>query len=89
MGNKTESVTSSDSAAKQILMHLDSQREGPYKFVMKDGESSKLLYRLPKLTRVCLVDDTHVLVKREYLEQVKDLLQDEVGHCEHHFDRTS
>lgn len=29
---------SSDSAAKQILLHLDGQREGSYKFIMKDGE---------------------------------------------------
>lgn len=29
----------SDSAAKQILLHLDSARLGPSKFVMKDGET--------------------------------------------------
>ncbi len=31
-------ISYSDSAAKQILLHLDGQREGSYKFIMKDGE---------------------------------------------------
>lgn len=29
----------SDSAAKQILLHVDSGREGPSKFILRDGES--------------------------------------------------
>lgn len=29
---------------------------------------------------VNVVDETHVLVKSGYLEEIKDLLQDEVGH---------
>jgi hypothetical protein len=27
------------------------------------------------------VDDTHLLVKRDYMEEIKDLLQDEVSKC--------
>ncbi|KAK4687195.1 TFIIH basal transcription factor complex TTD-A subunit, partial [Tremellales sp. Uapishka_1] len=50
-----------DSAAKQILLHIDSAREGPSKFILRD------------------VDDTHVLVKGIYLEEIKDLLQEEVS----------
>lgn len=30
----------SDSAAKQILLHLDSVRDGPDKFVIRDGQST-------------------------------------------------
>ena len=30
----------SDSAAKQILLHLDGQREGQFKFILKDGMSA-------------------------------------------------
>ena len=29
----------SDSAAKQILLHVDSHRNGPDKFILRDGES--------------------------------------------------
>jgi len=49
-----------DSAAKQILLHIDSGREGPSKFILRD------------------VDDTHVLVKKDYLEEINELLQDEL-----------
>lgn len=30
----------SDSAAKQILLHVDSGREGSNKFILRDGESA-------------------------------------------------
>ncbi|WWC65094.1 uncharacterized protein I303_107708 [Kwoniella dejecticola CBS 10117] len=49
-----------DSAAKQILLHLDSSRDGPYKFMIRD------------------VDETHMIIKREYVEEIKELLQDEL-----------
>ncbi|KAK6906644.1 TFIIH basal transcription factor complex TTD-A subunit [Kwoniella mangroviensis CBS 10435] len=49
-----------DSAAKQILLHLDSMRDGPYKFMIRD------------------VDETHIMIKREYVEEIKELLQDEL-----------
>ncbi|EIW69931.1 hypothetical protein TREMEDRAFT_29558 [Tremella mesenterica DSM 1558] len=50
-----------DSAAKQILLHIDSQRDGPSKFILRD------------------IDETHVLVKKEHIEIMKDLLQVEVS----------
>ncbi|KAK8850476.1 hypothetical protein IAR55_004394 [Kwoniella newhampshirensis] len=54
-------LVTSDSAAKQILLHLDSMREGPYKFIIRDFN-----------------DDTHLMVKREYVEDIKELLQAEL-----------
>lgn len=51
-----------DSAAKQILLHLDSNRDGPNKFILRD---------LPD-------DPTHLLVKKDYIEEIKDLLQEEL-----------
>jgi TFIIH basal transcription factor complex TTD-A subunit len=32
--------TNSDSAAKQILLHVDSHRNGPDKFILRDGQLS-------------------------------------------------
>lgn len=32
----------SDSAAKQILLHVDSSRQGPSKFILRDGETQSL-----------------------------------------------
>lgn len=66
-------------------------RDGPNKFILRDGTSTRYIpchhhvgrgswvtvtvtYRAARL-----VDDTHVLVKTANLEQIKDLLQDEVG----------
>lgn len=49
-----------DSAAKQILLHLDSMRDGPHKFVIRD------------------VDENRVMVKKEYVEMLKDELQNEL-----------
>ncbi|WVR08579.1 hypothetical protein IAU60_005634 [Kwoniella sp. DSM 27419] len=57
---KTGVLVTCDSAAKQILLHLDSQREGPRKFLVRD------------------IDETHVMIKREYVEEIKELLQDEL-----------
>ncbi|KAK1923041.1 TFIIH subunit TTDA/Tfb5 [Papiliotrema laurentii] len=49
-----------DSAAKQILLHVDGMRDGASKFIIHD------------------VDETHVLVKGQYLEEIKDVLQEEL-----------
>ncbi|WVN89740.1 uncharacterized protein L203_104970 [Cryptococcus depauperatus CBS 7841] len=49
-----------DSAAKQILLHLDSLRDGPFKFVLRD------------------IDENHVLIKKEHVEEIKDALQQEL-----------
>ncbi|CAK9786069.1 unnamed protein product [Cutaneotrichosporon oleaginosum] len=49
-----------DSAAKQIILHLDEGRPGTHKFVMRD------------------VDESHVLVKSVYVEELKGLLQAEL-----------
>lgn len=37
---RTNQKPHSDSAAKQILLHLDSMRDGPDKFVIRDGQSA-------------------------------------------------
>ncbi|TYJ53236.1 hypothetical protein B9479_006159 [Cryptococcus floricola] len=50
-----------DSAAKQILLHLDSLRDGNNKFVALDWG-----------------DDNKVLIKKDYVEHVKEALQDEL-----------
>ncbi len=92
-------VPTSDSAAKQILLHLDLAREGTSKFILKDSGSRRRLsqnrsspsciaYSQVRRYVVCgvgvvlmvmvIVDDTHVLVKTGYLEEIKDLLQEEV-----------
>jgi hypothetical protein len=36
--NLAQSLIHSDSAAKQILLHVDSSRDGPNKFILRDGE---------------------------------------------------
>ncbi|ODN82956.1 hypothetical protein L202_01200 [Cryptococcus amylolentus CBS 6039] len=50
-----------DSAAKQILLHLDSLRDGNNKFVALDWG-----------------DDNKLLIKKDYVEHVKEALQDEL-----------
>ncbi|ODN99504.1 TFIIH basal transcription factor complex TTD-A subunit [Cryptococcus wingfieldii CBS 7118] len=50
-----------DSAAKQILLHLDSLRDGNNKFVALDWG-----------------DENKVLIKKDYVEHVKEALQDEL-----------
>ncbi|WVQ70704.1 hypothetical protein IAR50_000226 [Cryptococcus sp. DSM 104548] len=50
-----------DSAAKQILLHLDSLRDGNNKFVALDWG-----------------DDNKVLIKKDYVEHVREALQEEL-----------
>ena len=79
----------SDSAAKQILLHLDAQREGPSKFIVREGMSplhspklrSCVFHRRKIYAHTIEVDDTHVMVKRDHVDDIKDLLQEEV--CPH------
>ncbi|EJT50272.1 hypothetical protein A1Q1_00466 [Trichosporon asahii var. asahii CBS 2479] len=56
----TVKAQSGDSAAKQILLHLDSQRTGNYKFISAD------------------IDETHLLVRTEAVEEIKAALQEEL-----------
>lgn len=87
----------SDSAAMQILLQLDENRDGPLKFKIRQGERSLrcLLQpskssshaQTPPVARcrekqesmLIPVDDKHILVKQQYLEEFKYLLQEEVS----------
>ncbi len=61
-----------DSTAKQIILHLDEQRPGSHKFVMRDSACDGPGVRLTP------VDDTHVLVKSAYVEELNALVQAEL-----------
>jgi hypothetical protein len=70
----------SDTAAKQILLHLDANASGATKFVLRDStwyiQMSYVLLAEGVLT--LLVDDTHLLIKSESLEWAQETLQVEV-----------
>ncbi|OXG23288.1 TFIIH basal transcription factor complex TTD-A subunit [Cryptococcus neoformans Tu401-1] len=71
-----------DSAAKQILLHLDSMRDGPSKFVIRDGQfynmSVKNNLQRAHMHTHAAVDENRVMIKKEYVEMIKDELQTEL-----------
>jgi hypothetical protein len=46
-----ELMSRSDSAAKQILLHIDSSRDGPNKFILRDGAFTLLYLGSSQLMR--------------------------------------
>ncbi|WVQ85897.1 hypothetical protein IAT38_008065 [Cryptococcus sp. DSM 104549] len=56
-----------DSAAKQILLHIDSMREGPGRFVIRDIDETRLLVKKEHVEeiKVALQDE---LEKNTYIQ---------------------
>ncbi|KAL7421648.1 hypothetical protein Q5752_003417 [Cryptotrichosporon argae] len=48
----TGTLITCDSAAKQIILHLDGQREGPGKFVLRDIDDTHVLVKTVFLAEI-------------------------------------
>ncbi|GFZ48129.1 hypothetical protein JCM24511_05877 [Saitozyma sp. JCM 24511] len=48
----TGSLVTCDSAAKQILLHIDSMRDGPNKFILRDVDDTHVLVKTANLEQI-------------------------------------